>query len=534
MSDKVKEIREQSLQRVIRSYENGESINRIAAKTGVSGPTISKWIKQEGYRKTSKGRYPTAMKYRARDLHQKKWEREDIIKLLRVPDKRLEVWLAPEKNPSILGGEKDPLKIKSGPPKRSKKIRERKRFLSKKDWSGKIPKSHRCRKKWNNEEENKYIFKLIESKISIADIYRHMRASKKIQLKIWKMYGGKGRPPNFPPEQPPPCYPDGTRIPEETKKEKQLKKLKTIAESEASRLQKEYDQIKEQNLALKLAIEKEKEESESRRKALEAWSKRRTMPPPTAPPISPRARRVVPGSYEQVALGLPEGTKVKEPRVARPKRERDIIEWADNRQYFTISNDWADLSDAPEDELDLFADFLTKEGFPARVEASGDQPEAFYKERWPKGIERKWIRATERATDFLEAYSKRKRDLVKENFAPSIASNIMNYLSNAYDAYRNQQLSDAQKEQAKSNMIQAWEACGPIDQAILHFFMKNAELSGAPTKKGVERGLAAKRVMSEDSARLAKRLGKKRERLLEKEEARRLLEARKKQLRGEE
>lgn len=527
MSDRVQTLFEQNIRQVVKAYEAGEDLKVIAHEAGVSAPTVTKWLTQEGYRHKAKGRYPIAMKTRARDLRRRGWKVGKIANLLRVPRDRVLEWSGLSKNP-ILGGEKDPLKLKgkSGKKKKGKKGKGKKGKKGKSVESSKSPDypppRHKCRRHWTKTEEQ-YVIELMKKGVSVLGVYRRMRASKKRQARIWKKYGGRGMPPNFPPKKPRPGGAPG----EFKAAEKKRKKLIADDEKRIYELESKYIEAQARIDAQKEEIEalKEKRQEELRalraateqRKALEAWAAKTKKKIPAAP----KTRRVLPESYESEELGLPEGKPLRKKKPAKekkPRRERPIAEWADNRKFFAVSKDWADLSDASDDELTLFADFLTKEGFPSKVTPSGDQPEAFLKDRWPRGIERKWIRATERATDFLETYQKRKAKLKKEKFSPQTAPEIVRYMANAYDAYRNPELNKSQKESAKKNMAQAWGEAGIIDQAIMYFYMGIAETNGAPTNKGVERGLAAKRMLTEDAERLAKRLGKKRKRMVEQEE----------------
>lgn len=541
MSDRVQTLFEQNIRHVVKAYEAGEDLKAIAHEAGVSAPTVAKWLTQEGYRHKAKGRYPVAMKTRARDLRRRGWRVGRIANLLKVPRDRVLEWSGLSKNP-ILGGEKDPLKLKgkSGKKKKGKKSKGKKGKKGKPVESLKSPDypppRHKCRKHWTKIEEE-YVLELMRKPVSIFGIYRRMRASRKRQARIWKKYGGEGMPPNFPHKKPRPGD-----TPEESKvAEKKRKKIIAADEKRVAELESKYAEAQARIEAQKEEIEalKEKRQDEVRalraateqRKALESWAAKAKKKLPAAP----KTRRVLPESYEAEEMGLPEGKPIREkkPKERKPRRERPIEEWADNRKFFTVSKDWADLSDASNDELTIFADFLTKEGFPSKVTPSGDQPEAFFKERWPRKIERKWMQATERATEFLEAYQKRKAKIKKDKFSPQTALEIVQYMANAYDAHRNPELNKAQKEDAKKKMAQAWRKSGVIDQAIMYFYMGIAEANGAPTNKGVQRGLAAKRMLTEDAERVSKRLGKRRKRLVEQEErekAKELFERRKKEM----
>jgi hypothetical protein len=180
--------------------------------------------------------------------------------------------------------------------------------------------------------------------------------------------------------------------------------------------------------------------------------------------------------------------------------------------------------------LQIFADFLTKEGFAAKVTPKGDQPRAHYQDLWPRNVERKWSRATGRAITFLDAYIARKGKLTESKFSPKISQGILRYLRDAYDAFRNPDTTPKQRAKAEARMKRVWEKIDPIDRALLIFWRGFADRAGTPTQKALEWGVTAKRLLvREDEGRVAKHLAK-RKKAREKALARELLETRKREL----
>ena len=84
VSNRVQEIREESIGWVTESFENGMSAKDIADQVGVSAPTVSSWLREEGYRRKGRKRIPEAMKERAADLSERGWKSQDISKLLQI------------------------------------------------------------------------------------------------------------------------------------------------------------------------------------------------------------------------------------------------------------------------------------------------------------------------------------------------------------------------------------------------------------------------------------------------------------------
>ena len=522
MSERVQEIFDAKIRKVVLAYEGGTNEKTIARQVGVSGPTIAKWLTKEGYKRRKKGRIPLAMKARVRDLHLRDWDDDKIAGLLNLSPEQVAEYSSPQKNP-ILGGEKDPLKIK-GQKKRKKKKTKGKRGRPKKDKSkrgaGWPPPKHRCRKHWTPIEEA-YVLELMERKIKPLAIYRRMRASRKRQIKIWRRHGGKGLPPNFPPPKPPPTSPPP--VPPGAGEAKRLKaaramemsaqdQLRMLEEAEAERQQRiaelEAQAVEEERKIKALEAERKQLIAERKEKARRLEEAKAALKKRELPPGKKKKRKVLPGSFEAEELGIPVGAAVEPGKPGRPAlpKPKHLGEYADNGRYFAVSKDWVDLQDASPDELALFADFLTLKKFPARVERSGDQPKAYFDSTWPKKVDSRWVKAVEAGLELIETYRARKKQLAsKKMFSRGIA----NYLAKAYDAYANPKLSEKEKKAAKEDLLDDWARLKKIDRLILIFGMGVSDANGAPTSKGIERGRAAKILLEKEAQAAAKKLAEK-------------------------
>lgn len=208
MSDRVQNLFDARIRKVVLAYERGSGLKSIAKSVGVSPPTIAKWLTQEGYKRSKKGRVPLAMKARVRDLHKRGWGPGAIGELLNLSQDQVSEWSRPQQNP-VIGG-KDPLRVKGQKTKKKDKAKGLKRSGKKAlpkgvDWP---PPRHKCRKHWTPTEEE-YVLELMKKKVKPLAIYKRMRASRKRQMRIWRKYGNEGMPPNFPPSKGPPPAPRG-------------------------------------------------------------------------------------------------------------------------------------------------------------------------------------------------------------------------------------------------------------------------------------------------------------------------------------
>ena len=521
MSERVQELFDSRIRKVVLAYERGTDLKAIAGRVGVSPPTVSKWLTQEGYKRKKKGRVPLAMKARVRDLHLRGWSPERISGLLGLSAGQVASWSDPQANP-ILGGEKDPLKVKGQRGRKKDKTRGRKRGRPRKPTSKKAekwpPDRHKCRKHWTPTEES-YVLQLMEAGVKPIKIYRRMRASRKRQLKIWRKYGNEGPPPNFP-EAPKGPRPGGPILPPAEAKKRRAEaesleaaadeRLLALEEAAAARQQRiaelEAQAVEEERQIKLLEAEQKKLIAQRKDKATRLAQARAALERRELPPGE--RRRVLPGSFEERELGMTPGELVEPRRPGRPAlpKPKHLGEYADNGRYFVVSKEWADLDDATPDELALFADYLTLKKFPARVEARGDQPKAYFESTWPKKVEDRWTRTVENGLTLLEKYRARKKQLKsKKMFSKGIA----NYLAKAYDAYASPKTTAAQKVIAKEELLDDWARLKKVDRMILIFAMGVADASGAPTSKGIERGRAAKILLQREAEAAAKKLAAK-------------------------
>lgn len=537
MSTRVQELFHTKIRKVVLAFERGTDEKSIASQVGVSPPTISKWLTKEGYKHRKKGRIPLAMKARVRDLHLRGWDDSRITGLLCLSRDQVQQWSDPKQNP-ILGGEKDPLKIKGQRGRKKDKVKGRKRGRPRKEPSKKAgkwpPEKHRCRKHWTPLEKS-YVLQLIENGIKPLAIYRRMRASRKRQIKIWRESGGTGLPPNFPPPKDRPPGPPGPALPpaEAAKRRAEVKALEDAADAQLRQLE-EAAATRQQRIAeleagaaeeerkIKLLELEQKKLIAERKERARRLAQARAIQEKRGEPPTPKKRKVVPGSYEAEVLGLKPGTVAVPGRPGRPAlpKPKHLGEYADNGRYFVVSKDWADLDEAKPDELALFADYLTLKKFPAKVERSGDQPKAFFESTWPKKVEDRWTKVVDNGLALIEKYSARKAQLAsKKMFSKGIAK----YLAKAYIAYADPSLTAAQKRTAKEEALDDWARLKKVDKLILIFGMKVSEADGTPTSKGIERGRAAKILLEKESRAAAKKLAE-RQQVVEKRKAMRAAE----------
>lgn len=493
MSEKVQSIQKKKISKIVRSYEKGIPLNEIAERAGVSAPTIVKWLTQEGYKHKKKGRIPLAMKARVRELHLRGWDPRSISDLLCLSIKKVEELSKPQENP-ILGGEKDPLKVKGQKAKKRKKKKKKKEEIQ---WP---PPRHKCRKHWNADEKA-YVIQLMQNNVSPGDIYKRMRASRSRQIKIWREAGGEDLPPNFPPPKDPFVPRGPAPAPEPTQaaaarsaEEDKIAELEKAAEDRRKKIrkleaEKKKDEEKLKALAIQVRGQKEKIES------VKAIAESRTKP------IEKR-KRVLAGSYEDEVLGLPVGSLVD----PKKRKKKEIVDYADNGRYFVVSRDWADLADAKPDELAIFAGYLTSRRFPARVERSGDQPMAYFEGSWPKKVEARWVNAVDKGIELIDKYREKK---IRLKNSKTFSKKIVKYLTLVYDGYRNQNLNSAQKAESRSMIPVQWDSMSKIDKLVMIYELGFANKDGEPTEKGIQRSQAAKMITQKAKAKKLKKIEKK-------------------------
>lgn len=515
MSDRVQDLHSSKIKKVVRAYERGMPLKDIALETGVSPPTIAKWLKQEGYKHKTKGRIPLAMKARVRELHIRGWEDMEIARLLNLGMGHVKELSKPKQNPILSG--KDPLKVKGQKKKKKKGKKSKKPKLQPGEkWP---PDRHKCRKHWK-ENEKTFVLQLINKGISPLAIYKRMRASKKRQIRIWQEAGGKGNPPNFPAagEAFIPGEAGGPSAP--TVSSTKALEIASADEAHIALLEaeslKRRDRIAELEKLKKLeegkiedlGTEQRKLSKDARRKmqllesAKAAAEKRKGLKSPKVKP-----KRVLKGSYEAEVLKLPVGSLVEPKKLGRPKTKKSIHEFADNGRYFVVSRDWADLKEAKPDELKLFAAYLTSKRFPARVERRGDQPQAYFENTWPNKLEERWVKTVDAGLEMVDAYREKKTALRKKKM---FSKRIAVYLSAVYDGYRNRKLNAAQRKEARELAADHWARLGKLERLIMIYDMKLADADGKPTTLGVDRSMAAKMLLEKASKRAARKLTERR------------------------
>lgn len=521
MSERVRELKAAKLKKVVRAYEKGADVKSIAGQVGVSPPTVAKWLTNEGYKRKKKGRIPLAMKARVKDLHQRNWTDDQISGFLKLSVDQVRSFYGPQQNPGPMGGEKDPLKVKGGRKPKQLKAKSRKRGRPRKEEKPKgatwPPPRHKCRKHWTPVEES-YVMQLMEKKVAPAVIYKRMRASRARQRRIWKKYGGKGNPPNFPPPKGPYTPPPSPPTTAEAKKrraealaleQESLTKLKQL-EIEAAERQRKIAELEAQAEADKLKLKeaarvqrkaiREAEDELAKAKAAKKITKRlRELPEQRA--------RVMPGSYEAEVEGRKVGSLL-EPK----KRGRKALpavglgRYADNGRYFTVSTRWPQLKKASPDEIALYASHLDAKGFPARATRNGELPSGYLQEKWPDKVDARWERVNGEALDIVKKLRARKLQLKKKK-QPSPA--VMRYLSAVYDAYRSpglKKLNQKQRNELREEVIEQFARANKIDRRIMIYSMGVAKPDGSPTPNGIDRSFSARAMMEKASRRAAGRL----------------------------
>jgi hypothetical protein len=509
------------LKKVVRAYEMGTDVKTIAGQVGVSPPTVAKWLTNEGYKRKKKGRIPLAMKARVNDLHQRNWTDDQIAGFLKLSVEQVRSFYGPRENPGPLGGEKDPLKIQGGRKRKQLKAKGKKRGRPRKEEKPKgatwPPPRHKCRKHWTPVEES-YVMQLMEKKVAPAVIYKRMRASRARQRRIWKKYGGKGNPPNFPPPKGPYTPPPSPPTTAEAKKRRaealaleqesltQLKQLeieaaerqRKIAELEA---QAEADKLKLKEAAKiqRKAIREARDELEKAKAAKKITKRLRELPEPR--------KRVLPGSYEAEVEGRKVGSLIKPKKRGRKALPAvGLGRYADNGRYFTVSTRWPQLKKASADEVALYAAHLDSKGFPARATRSGDLPQGYIQERWPDKIDARWEKVNGEALTLVKRLRERKLQIKKKK-QPSPA--VLRYLSAVYDAYRSpnlKKLNKKQREALREEVIEQFARAKKIDRRIMIYSMGIAKPDGSPTPKGIDRSFSARAMVEKASRRAASRL----------------------------
>jgi len=270
---RAQQIKREHWPEIERAYLAGAPYTKIANELSVSPITVAKWLREEGLRhKGKRGRYPSAMHGKTRELYRRGWTIEELSDRLDVPEDRIEAWLKTKPKKDTRRREKNPA------PKNSQLSRRAQRLLAEERG-----RRHKPRTEWTEEQE-RYVIGLIKKKLTVLEVYRVAGASKARQSKIWRKYGNKGPPPNFP-----------SQVEEKKRKQAVRRARREPLEEEVRDLRDELRQTREQ---LKSERRRRRSRSvESRRRAAEiqpveqqvSESPRRQLPPTrrTALPPAP-------------------------------------------------------------------------------------------------------------------------------------------------------------------------------------------------------------------------------------------------------
>jgi transposase len=155
-------IFEESMGDIQRDFEGGAEIKEIAAKYEVSPPTITNWLIKAGYKHRKKGRYPQAMKDRARDLETRGWEPIAIANLFKTKLPYVLKWLgrAPEGAGIFARPRAAPMEGES--------------------------QRHITGRRWTEEQKDGVMDLLTAGVFDVDQIYRLTNASRVRQQRIWR------------------------------------------------------------------------------------------------------------------------------------------------------------------------------------------------------------------------------------------------------------------------------------------------------------------------------------------------------------
>jgi hypothetical protein len=188
----------EQIDEILRDFEGRTGIGKVktptmkdlAAKYGVSAPTLKRWIKEKGYIHDGTGRYPKAMKARAKELYERGWDTIEIANLLEVKPAYVMEWTG------------QPGRLMRGPLPEGARLRPAlggPGYLEK-PREAPIEGERHVRGKWWREHHKREVFRLLHSGLldSVAKIYWATGASRVRQRQIWREYAGPTQPFPFP------------------------------------------------------------------------------------------------------------------------------------------------------------------------------------------------------------------------------------------------------------------------------------------------------------------------------------------------
>ena len=289
---RAQQIRQERWPEIRERFENGESYPAIAKDVGVSSATMLKWLIEEGYKYRTKGRYPRAMRRRAKEMVERgDWEIEDVAEILKVDKKLVAKWYA-SKEPD------KPHRKKNPAPRRNQLSPQAQRLIK----DPRVPR-HKRGRRWELEQK-RFVVQLIRKRFSIIEVYRIMGASKARQSKIWKeLVGRDSTPPNFPTEEGP------RRVRRALPESPGQRKRRALQEARTFRRREARDRLKERRKVRRKALH------ERRHKAIKAPEEPPALPPAGEPPALPPAPVAVPPP------GPEETRAFVEPEMVPPSRQ---------------------------------------------------------------------------------------------------------------------------------------------------------------------------------------------------------------------
>jgi hypothetical protein len=175
------------IENIVEDYVNGATMKAIGERYGISGPTVKRWLKELGYIHDRTGRYPAAMKARAKVLYEEQgWDVIAISNLLKVKPEFVLAWTGQAgRAPAGRTGKA----VATGAAGRLTRPQE-----------APIEDQRHTRGKWWREYHKRQVLFLLTSGNlkSVAQIYWATGASRRRQNMIWREYVGDTMPFPFP------------------------------------------------------------------------------------------------------------------------------------------------------------------------------------------------------------------------------------------------------------------------------------------------------------------------------------------------
>jgi transposase len=160
---RTQEIFDAHMPDIERAYEAGAEIKEIAARFGVSAPTITNWLIAAGYRRRKRGRYPNAMKEKAVELANRGWSAQAIANLFQVKINFVLDWIGEEAEQTI-------------------------EYRTVYDPNLYPEKRHKRGRRWTEEQKLDVLDKIELGLLSVEQIYHLTGASRRRQSEIWREY----------------------------------------------------------------------------------------------------------------------------------------------------------------------------------------------------------------------------------------------------------------------------------------------------------------------------------------------------------